>query len=189
VLLRHLEYYTGILFLTTIMVGIIDEAFKSRIHIAVRYEPIDVVSTNRICNNILNRIVKDNNNTEIKIKFDRNALLEFAQRHYAQHEVDETTWNARQIRNAFSMLISMGQFDRLERIKKEGLTPEQVSSSRKKSLETIRLSTLNFSKIAETASDFDSYIYAVRGPDVSNALANQQRDDKFGRPPLATRVC
>jgi hypothetical protein len=37
VFLRVLEYYSGILFLTTNRVGIMDEAFKSRIHVSLYY--------------------------------------------------------------------------------------------------------------------------------------------------------
>ncbi|KAI1868992.1 hypothetical protein JX265_006971 [Neoarthrinium moseri] len=181
VFLRHLEYYSGILFLTTNIVGIIDEAFKSRIHIALRYDSIDLGSTQLIWNNLLDRIIKDNDHSEVKIKFDRDILLDFAQSHYEKNEANETTWNARQIRNAFSTAIAMGQFDRLERIRKEGLKPDEVASSGKKSLMTIRLTNRNFSKIADTAADFEKYLNAVRGPDADNALASQQRDDYFAR--------
>ncbi|KAH6658383.1 hypothetical protein BKA67DRAFT_213078 [Truncatella angustata] len=181
VFLRHLEYYSGILFLTTNIVGIIDEAFKSRIHVALRYDMIDQSSTERIWNNILDRIIKDNETSDVKIKFDRDLLLEFALSHYEKHEEEETTWNARQIRNAFSTAIAMGQFDRFERIRKEGLSPDQAAASGTKSLMTIRLTKRNFAKIAETATDFERYINAVRGPDADNALASQQRDDYFAR--------
>lgn len=37
VFLRTLEYYQGILFLTTNRIGHFDEAFKSRIHLAIKY--------------------------------------------------------------------------------------------------------------------------------------------------------
>jgi hypothetical protein len=45
VFLRKLEYYSGILFLTTNRAGTIDEAFKSRIYILLRYPSIDSAST------------------------------------------------------------------------------------------------------------------------------------------------
>lgn len=40
VFLRVLEYFTGMLFLTTNRVGAFDEAFKSRIHISLYYPPL-----------------------------------------------------------------------------------------------------------------------------------------------------
>lgn len=39
--LRVLEYYSGVLFLTTNRVGTIDEAFKSRIHVSLYYKDLD----------------------------------------------------------------------------------------------------------------------------------------------------
>ncbi|KAK8068932.1 hypothetical protein PG994_005548 [Apiospora phragmitis] len=40
VFLRRLEYYTGILFLTTNRVASFDEAFKSRIHVPLQFRPL-----------------------------------------------------------------------------------------------------------------------------------------------------
>ena len=48
VFLRVLEYYEGILFLTTNRVGISDEAFKSRIHISLYYPPLNWQQTEKI---------------------------------------------------------------------------------------------------------------------------------------------
>lgn len=44
VFLRVLEYYEGIMFLTTNRVGVFDTAFKSRIHLAIRYPPLSTTS-------------------------------------------------------------------------------------------------------------------------------------------------
>lgn len=41
IFLRLLEYFQGILFLTTNRVETFDDAFQSRIHIALRYDPLD----------------------------------------------------------------------------------------------------------------------------------------------------
>ncbi|CZR60280.1 uncharacterized protein PAC_10176 [Phialocephala subalpina] len=45
VFLRVLEYYSGILFLTTNRVGILDEAFESRIHVSLYYPPLSKEQT------------------------------------------------------------------------------------------------------------------------------------------------
>ncbi|KAK6833182.1 hypothetical protein PG987_007876 [Apiospora arundinis] len=181
VFLRRLEYYSGILFLTTNIVGLIDEAFKSRIHVALRYDKIDEDTTERIWHNLLRRIKRDNQASDVKITFDERELLDFAMGHYEEHARDESTWNARQIRNAFSTAIAMGQFDRLERIRQEGVSPDEVLASGNKSLATIKLTKRNFSKIANISDDFEHYINAVRGADAENARMNQQRDDFFLR--------
>ncbi|OCK84604.1 P-loop containing nucleoside triphosphate hydrolase protein, partial [Lepidopterella palustris CBS 459.81] len=48
VFLRVLEYHSGILFLTTNRVGMIDEGFNSRIHISLYYPPFDWTTTKAI---------------------------------------------------------------------------------------------------------------------------------------------
>ena len=44
VFLRLLEYYEGIMFLTTNRVGTVDDAFKSRIHLAIKYPSLSAAS-------------------------------------------------------------------------------------------------------------------------------------------------
>jgi hypothetical protein len=44
VFLRTLEYYEGILFLTTNRIGTFDTAFKSRIHLAIKYPSLSITS-------------------------------------------------------------------------------------------------------------------------------------------------
>jgi hypothetical protein len=44
VFLRVLEYYEGIIFLTTNRVGVFDTAFKSRVHLAIRYPALSTPS-------------------------------------------------------------------------------------------------------------------------------------------------
>ncbi|KAK2042621.1 P-loop containing nucleoside triphosphate hydrolase protein [Colletotrichum somersetense] len=181
VFLRHLEYYSGILFLTTNIVGVIDEAFKSRIHIALRYLSIDLDSTLKIWSDLLNRIAKDNETAEVKIEFDRTRLLDFARQHYQKHEADDTTWNARQIRNAFQTAIALGRHERLQRIKDEGLTPEQAMASGDRRMTVVRLTKRNFGIIAQTARDFEDYVTSIQGLDRQVVLMSQQRYDDCGK--------
>ncbi len=56
VFLRQLEYYEGILILTTNRVGTFDEAFKSRIQLALRYEKLRPDQRKQIWRNFLNRL-------------------------------------------------------------------------------------------------------------------------------------
>jgi hypothetical protein len=181
VFLRHLEYYSGILFLTTNIVGVIDEAFKSRIHVALRYPSIDLDSTKKIWNNVLDRIERDNEVADVRIEFNRTTLLDFASAHYRRHEPTDSTWNGRQVRNAFQIAIALGQYERLTRIKDEGLSLDEALTSKNKNLTTVRLTKRNFLNIASTARDFEDYITSIRGSDSSVARANQHRDDDYGR--------
>lgn len=53
VFLRLLEYYQGILFLTTNRLEEFDEAFQSRIHLSVEYFPLDKTKREGIWRNLL----------------------------------------------------------------------------------------------------------------------------------------
>ncbi|THG94989.1 hypothetical protein EW026_g6583 [Hermanssonia centrifuga] len=48
VFLRQLEYYTGILILTTNRLGTIDHAMKSRIHMSLHYDPLSMETRSRL---------------------------------------------------------------------------------------------------------------------------------------------
>jgi len=56
VFLRQLEYFRGILFLTTNRVASFDEAFQSRIHVSLRFKDLDSATRLAIWNTFLERI-------------------------------------------------------------------------------------------------------------------------------------
>jgi hypothetical protein len=159
VFLRTLEYYSGILFLTSNREGLIDEAFKSRIHIALRYQRIDRAGTRQIWTNILRRLNEDNGNDKqkIKIQFDETALLKWAEAHFDAHDAGlrKTTWNGRQIRNAFQTAIAMASYDRLTAIGKAGLTEEEAL--KRPVFQKCKLAAKHFIKVDKVVQDFESY--------------------------------
>lgn len=55
IFLKKLEYYRGIMFLTTNRHHSFDEAFKSRIHIAIRYPDLDTNARRTVWQNFLKR--------------------------------------------------------------------------------------------------------------------------------------
>ncbi|KAL2049575.1 hypothetical protein ABVK25_010154 [Lepraria finkii] len=56
IFLRKLEYFQGILFLTTNRVATFDEAFQSRIHIGLRYDSLDIKAKKGIWNVFIDRV-------------------------------------------------------------------------------------------------------------------------------------
>ncbi len=60
IFLRILEYYEGILFLTTNRVDNIDAAFQSRIHISMQYNELSTSSRRHVWVNFLNASTKGN---------------------------------------------------------------------------------------------------------------------------------
>ncbi|KAH7309775.1 hypothetical protein B0I35DRAFT_358846 [Stachybotrys elegans] len=125
VFLRVLEYYGGILFLTTNRVGTLDEAFKSRIHVSLYYPPLDRKQTYQIFEvNIgkLEAILENKAEHQSKmepgtpkppmLEIDRGDILGFALDDFDGNEkTPERRWNGRQIRNAFQIALSLAEFD------------------------------------------------------------------------------
>ncbi|KAF1963596.1 P-loop containing nucleoside triphosphate hydrolase protein [Byssothecium circinans] len=179
VFLRQLEYYAGILFLTTNRIGVIDEAFKSRVHISLRYPGVDLESTKIMWSNIMARIEKDNKHSDIQIVFDKEALLEFASKHFEKCRRENVTWNGRQIRNAFQTALALGHYERFDKIREAGMTPEEALATGKKKWRTVKLTKANFQNIAKTAKEFEQYIATVRGSDSMNAQELELRRDNY----------
>jgi len=95
--LRHVEYYRGILFLTTNRVKAFDEAFLSRIHVALHFTPLSLASKVQVWNAFIRKM---GDNVE---SFSPEQIRELAKRDS----------NGRQIKNAsktaHSLAMSRGQ--------------------------------------------------------------------------------
>jgi len=186
VFLRQLEYYSGILFLTTNRIGALDEAFKSRIHVSLRYPSIGLDETIKIWENILDRIDRDNRTgaADVPIRFDRNALLKYARSHYKKNEAAEppSTWNGRQIRNAFQLAIALGRHERERRLSAAGT---DAAPGKKKP--SVQLTVPIFRSIAETAREFEEYLFELKGGQTDSQIAHDEwvrydRQGSYSRP-------
>ncbi|KAJ4268901.1 hypothetical protein NW762_002972 [Fusarium torreyae] len=92
VFLRALEYYEGILILTTNRVGTFDEAFKSRIQLALRYEKLKDYQRKQIWRNFLDRLRG--------LGEDQNIDFDNIELHL--DELAQYPMNGRQIRNSIT---------------------------------------------------------------------------------------
>ncbi|KAF2662204.1 P-loop containing nucleoside triphosphate hydrolase protein [Lophiostoma macrostomum CBS 122681] len=90
VFLRVMEYYRAILFLTTNRAGIIDEAFRSRIHLSLYFPKADKKMRKSIYNHFLDALEKDAFDVDIQ------GLRQHAK------EVVEQKLDGRQIRNVLT---------------------------------------------------------------------------------------
>lgn len=100
VFLRVLEYYDGILILTSNRVGTFDEAFKSRIQLAIHYKPLSIVQRKKIWRNFL-AWLKDLGESEAIDLDDISDNLD----ELAQHPM-----NGRQIRNSITTARQLAKF-------------------------------------------------------------------------------
>lgn len=143
-----LEYYSGILFLTTNRIGSFDEAFKSRIHISLYYAPLDEAQTFKVWVTNLNRLRRSNSD----ICFQESEIEAFARAHWQ----DGKRWNGRQIRNAFQTAVALAEYEFQEKRQRCEQTGDQPP---------IRpaLETHHFQAVAKTSAEFDDYLQSVMG--------------------------
>jgi SpoVK/Ycf46/Vps4 family AAA+-type ATPase len=98
VFLRVLEYYDGILILTSNRVGTFDEAFKSRIQLALHYEPLKEAQRRKIWENFLTHLEKfESTEAQVDLASLRENLVQLAR----------FKLNGRQIRNVITTARQM----------------------------------------------------------------------------------
>ncbi|KAI8950163.1 hypothetical protein F4801DRAFT_550498 [Xylaria longipes] len=94
VFLRNLEYYDGILILTSNRVATFDEGFRSRIQLAIHYPKLEQAERRRVWENFVNRLNDDPiASAEVDIRNLRSNLT----------ELSKFNLNGREIRNAISV--------------------------------------------------------------------------------------
>ncbi|KAL2870147.1 ATP-binding protein [Aspergillus lucknowensis] len=98
VFLRVLEYYSGILVLTSNRIGTLDEAFKSRVQLTLHYPPLDESSRRRIWSNFITRL----QHTSPETKADQ--ILENIDK-LAKFQL-----NGREIRNSIQTAVVLAEF-------------------------------------------------------------------------------
>ena len=143
VFLRVLEYYAGILFLTTNRVGTFDDAFKSRIHLSLFYPELKLTPTLKVWKMNLARTRENLKHVEIE----EDGIMEFAEKQYKKAKKDKTgRWNGRQIRNAFQTAIALAEWDlKIEKTK------------------TAKLTRARFEKVEKVSREFDLYLNRTNG--------------------------
>ncbi|KAJ8132046.1 hypothetical protein O1611_g1581 [Lasiodiplodia mahajangana] len=171
VFLRTLEYYSGILFLTTNRVGALDEAFRSRVHISLWYPYLSLNDTISILRSNLERLPrldKSKNSTRgIKIKYEE--IEDFIVREYEEYsravKKSRGPWNGRQIRNAVQVAACLALYEK--------------KTSEDEDLPAI-LTAEHFRTVAETTREFENFLKIAKvGDDEFLARQRQERVDDF----------
>ncbi|OIW24488.1 P-loop containing nucleoside triphosphate hydrolase protein, partial [Coniochaeta ligniaria NRRL 30616] len=108
VFLRVLEYYSGILVLTTNRVGSFDEAIKSRVHCALYYPPLDKDKTLQVWKMNLDSLEARNAalDRHQRVAFDRREIEQYASENWRSGK-RANRWNGRQIKNAFQTAVAL----------------------------------------------------------------------------------
>lgn len=169
VFLRVLEYYSGILILTTNRVGTFDEAIKSRVHCALYYPPLDQKRSLKIWKMNLDTLEERNIGSDptMRVRFNRKEIEEYARKHW-KSTGDGTRWNGRQIKNAFQTAIALADWDHVENT--GGLLHSDGPL----------LKVEHFKVVAKASVHFDNYLIKVRKTDEQRAKEHDIRRDDIG---------
>lgn len=151
VFLRILEYYSGILFLTTNRVGDIDEAFRSRLHLSLYYPKLKKKQTKQIFKRNFERINEANDERT------KHGLPPFIYKDaepkimlWAEEAYKTLQWNGRQIRNTFQTVLALAEFHAKQR-DGDAYSPKVTKK--------------HFKIVADAAILFNEYLAATHGAD------------------------
>ncbi|KAK7959396.1 P-loop containing nucleoside triphosphate hydrolase protein [Apiospora aurea] len=175
VFLRSLEYYAGILFLTTNRVGNIDPAFKSRIHLSLLYQPFNLKTTRRLYEIFVDRTrAEQKRRGPAHFVIKRKEILEFAKDNYREMKGENLgAWNGRQIRNAFQAAISLAEHEYQKKL---------VNGRYSESKPLPELGRSQLATVADRSKEFEKYLISTLGMDESDLASEEQwRADRFAR--------
>ncbi|KAJ8114624.1 hypothetical protein OPT61_g3535 [Boeremia exigua] len=154
--LRAVEYYDGVLFLTTNRIGTFDEAFLSRIT-AIYYGDFTDDDRERVWNTYFDKLEGDREDIYVP---------ESTKDYVTNEEVRSLQWNGREIRNAFQVAVNLAQAE---------------NSRDKKNRILVKRSHIKVT--VDLSSDFKAYMKSARKTDESKRAAILGiRNDEYTSP-------
>lgn len=159
VFLRALEYYQGLIFLTTNRVGTFDEAVISRVNVVLHFPDLTNDDRARIWDTSFRKL--GNERPDVKVDF---SIYDYA---YRDETIRNLKWNGREIRNAFNTMIALAEWDAKDKGKytKDG---------------KIELRREHLQQVARLSNNFKEYLQSLRGfGEADHAKYQGLRDDLF----------
>ena len=187
VFLRILEYYNGVLFLTTNRVGKLDPAITSRVHLNLHYRRLQATEFRNVFNLNIEKLEEIEEQrralfNEPKLYILKDEILQFASEHYHSTGSGRESWNGRQIRNAFLIAASLARYEAEQQ--DENFQPQLRAS--------------HFREVESVTREFDQFRKHLKGGDDAEvARRREERDDTWeeaeetmmqGQPPPPPRV-
>ena len=144
VFLRCIEYYRGILFLTTNRVGHFDDAFMSRIHVIIYYDKLSADDRRKIWEQFFDKLCDEREEFVITGR---------AKAYVLEDEiVSKMEWNGREIRNAFQTAVALAEYRFLQKPNK-GKNDHPTLDQR------------DFEQVCNMMRQFKQYLIDVHGHD------------------------
>lgn len=158
-----MEYYAGILFLTTNRVGDFDEAFASRIHISLYYPDLNQGKTVEVFKINMDMIEERFNRRGRKIDIDKVGIGNFAGQHFLEYP--HARWNGRQVRNACQTALALAEFEAQGNSHEAILNPDAI----------VKLSVDHFRVVRNAYLEFTKYINDLYGTNAARRAKEARR--------------
>ncbi|KAK4227773.1 ATPase [Podospora fimiseda] len=149
--LRALEFYDGILFLTTNRVGAFDDAFISRVHVQLYFPEFTNEQRQLVWKTFVDKLARERGNY-IRLNLDAKDYIRGA-------EMRAVEWNGREIRNALQTAVAMAEYD-----------------AEKDEEGKILVTDTHLRAVVELSRDFKNYLNDLhRGSEAKRAERRQER--------------
>ena len=165
-----MEYFRGLLFLTTNRIGQIDDAFLSRVAIVLQYDRLTDDIRKKIWRGFFTKLKKDMEIIEHRECTKENAPIKVNISKYTQDyvlndpEVKDLKWNGREIRNALQTAISLASY---KASKESGETSNVVDVEEE-----------HFKSVVQMSRKFKDYMNGITGKEEGErAKARYDRND------------
>ena len=155
--LRALEYYRGMIFLTTNTPGRIDDAVSSRIHLAIEYHSLDKDKRQQIWLKHINQMQQQQDSPSWPEEVPK-VTVDSGTQHFITSEtgvpdIEDLEMSGRDIRNAFQTAVKLARFDAERQARADGMPPPKV----------IKLQPEHFKKAMKTKFDLKRAINGLTG--------------------------
>ncbi|KAK4208554.1 hypothetical protein QBC37DRAFT_296483 [Rhypophila decipiens] len=202
--LRTMEYYPGILFLTTNRPGALDEALSSRVHISLAFENLNLDQTLDIFEMNIKRckLIADQRATlpdQPDLIIEEEDILDFAAEEFDRCK-PAPFWNGRVIRNSFQIAMSLAYVEKARgasAIEKTTTDARPVKYLRRKHFKDVLTIFQDFKNYREVMfNKSDERLAHERGERASmsslsaakNRESNHGRDGMYGTPTHSHRM-
>lgn len=177
--MRALEFYEGILFLTTNRVGSFDDAFISRVHIKLYYPDFGETERQKVWDTFVKKLAKE--------RGDYMRVTIGAQEYIREgKQLREISWNGREIRNGktsgeYSAHQRRTFADSLFTIAFQTAVSLAEYQNQQDSEGKIKLTEEHLKSVVELSKDFKDYLDELHtGDEAKRARIRKERLDDFG---------
>ncbi|KAI9369381.1 hypothetical protein BJX61DRAFT_519875 [Aspergillus egyptiacus] len=153
--LRSMEYYRGILFLTTNRLGHMDDAILSRIHLIIEYSDLNEKTRLQIWKQFFHKLKNERTGFDVDP-----YLLSFIEN---DSQILDLKWNGREIRNAFQTAVSLAVHE---------------AKTENPPRDTVILSKRHLESVAAMSKAFQGYMRDFKGDMAKRALLDGARMDE-----------